>query len=129
MGYYFLFFICYGYDFVNDAVDWLFNFYVHVFDYFNLNYSLLDDWYLDLSLDLLYYNFFDNLLYYLRNFNYLFNHSWHHNNFLNNFLNFNNCGHFNHFFNNFSYYNLHRFDDFLSDNNVGSDDLVTLFTL
>lgn len=76
--------------------------------------SVLNDWYLNNSLDFLdsFFNHYlwHHSLYNLRNLDYFFNNSWYHNNFFYNLLNLNNFRNFNHLFNDFLYRNLDFLD-------------------
>lgn len=101
-------------QFINDTIDWLFNFDVNIFDNFNFNNPLLNDWNLNYSFNITndnFLNFFlDNFFYDLRYLDNFFNHSWNYNNLLDNFFNLDYFRHFNHLLNDLVNLNSHFLD-------------------
>ena len=79
MNYCFFLSVRNSYNLINDSLDRLFHFNIHIFDNFNLNNFLLDDWNLDLAFNFFYDNllsfYFHELFHDFRNFNNFLNDS------------------------------------------------------
>lgn len=113
MSHNFFLFICDRNQLIDNSIDWFFDLNENFFDNFNFYDSLLENWDLDLFLNLSYNyflylsnNYFLNNLWHLNDF---LNYSWNYHNLLNYSLNLNYLRHLNHFL----YYLLHLYSDLL----------------